>query len=592
MTITRPTEVKMVPRPNEELAAIRAQAGHLAVLTFEQTHRPETPDELRTRQDAYDTANGLLWALLIQVCEGEALTVIKSTPTRDGHAAWLALQEKYGEESQTMVMSMLLDLLNDKQGNKKVSEFVTEWRERLRRLADKEITFHPQLETVLFLNALGPSMQQYKTHHRITNATIVPAIYKEAIDFEKANGTESDEANNRQIAMQAHGSSKHATEGTRSNMPANMRACRYQRGCRAHKLGKCAFYHFTDHAPRDDRPRFSHYPKRYTPYTRRQPHGYKQPNRQDWQCGKCKQSNFAYRTKCFKCTAPKTSMHRAYATQETEDADAQEHQDEVEALREQLAEQQEQLDENLRQMEEAQRRADEADAGIDLFDQGGERAAMSEEQLEQAYVVEEVNTREAYLTQQTREARSNWIMMNGVGTDTKDNDRYMRHMNHEGRRAVMRWNRTHRQDAGTQQQQDSSATALETREEYVPERKRRRIRFKVDSGASRHFVGSAVDIDGRRPSDMNVMGAFGDSEQMEAQGELQGTCQSSTQEETNIRIPVQQHSKFESNLFSVKQAVNQGYKFVFDKEGSYLTTSDGTKVDLVDTHLGYELHLQ
>jgi len=38
--------------------------------------------------------------------------------------------------------------------------------------------------------------------------------------------------------------------------------------------------------------------------------------------------------------------------------------------------------------------------------------------------------------------------------------------------------------------------------------------------------------------------------------------------------------------------VNEGYSFVFDKEGSYLTTSDGTKVDLVDTHLGYELHLQ
>jgi len=342
--------------------------------------------------------------MLIQACEGEALTVIKSTPTRDGHVAWLALQEKYGEEPQTMVMSMLLDLLNDKQGNKKVSEFVTEWRERLRRLADKDITFHPQLETVLFLNALGPSVHQYKTHHRITNATIVPAIYKEAIDFEKANATESDEANNRQVAMQAH--DKRTSDEEKGNVPGHMRACRYQSRCRAHKLRKCTFFHFADnHHTRDDRPRASHYPRRYTPYSRRQPHGYKKPNRQDWQCGKCKQSNFAYRTKCYKRNTPKISMHPAYVTQETEGKDAQAHQDEVEALREQLAEHQEQLDDNLRQMEEAQRRADEADAGIDLFDQGGEQAAMSEEQPEHAYVVEEVTTREAYLASHAKSQR-------------------------------------------------------------------------------------------------------------------------------------------------------------------------------------------
>jgi len=495
MTNESPT-TKMLPLTNEELAVVRAQAGQHAILTYEQRHRPETPDELRKRQDAYTTANGLLWSLLVQVCEGEALTVIKSTPKSDGHAAWHALQEKYGEESQTMVMSMLLDLLNDKQGNKKVSEFVTEWRERLRRLSDKDITLHPQLETVLFLNALGPSMQQYKTHHRITNATIVPAIYKEAIDFEKASAPEEDEANNRQIAMQAHDSGRRANEGLERDMPPHMRACRYQEGCRAHKLGKCTFYHFTDVTPRrtrDTGTRPTHYPKRYTPYNRRhtgRDNMYGRAKRQDWTCAKCKTTNFSYRTKCFKCNKPKAHMHRAFEAQE-EGNENHTNQDELDALRAQLQEQQEQLDDNLHQMQEAQRRADEADAGVDLFDRGG----AEEEEHECAYVMEEVITRDRFLTREAQEARSEWIAMNGAGTDTTDNERYMRHVNHEGRRAVMKWNRIHRQDATPPPQQDSSGIALETQEENEPARKKRRIRFKVDSGASRHFVTSAVDIE-------------------------------------------------------------------------------------------------
>jgi hypothetical protein len=133
-------------------------------------------------------------------------------------------------------------------------------------------------------------------------------------------------------------------------------------------------------------------------------------------------------------------------------------------------------------------------------------------------------------------------------------------------------------------------TALATNEVHEPAQKRRRIRFKVDSGASRHFIGSSIAITNRRPSEMNVMGAFGESEQMEAQGELRGTYTHNNK--ATVNMPVQQHSKFASNLFSVKQAVNGGYSFVFNKKGSYLTTETGKKVDLVDTHLGYELHLQ
>ena len=113
------------------------------------------------------------------------------------------------------------------------------------------------------------------------------------------------------------------------------------------------------------------------------------------------------------------------------------------------------------------------------------------------------------------------------------------------------------------------------------------VHFVVDSGASSHFVGASVTLAGTQATNTAVDTADGTCIHVRKKGKFTGTVN-----DTTFDFEAKQHSKFKSNLFSVKKATEDGHRVVFSAHGSYIEHADGQRVPLDEHRNGWTLALE
>ena len=115
--------------------------------------------------------------------------------------------------------------------------------------------------------------------------------------------------------------------------------------------------------------------------------------------------------------------------------------------------------------------------------------------------------------------------------------------------------------------------------------------LKADSGADDHYVNGDTPLHGATAFNRQVHTAGSDSTlSVTEEGMLAGTAQS-TSGGVGIEIQAKKSEDFRYNLFSVRQAVRAGHAVVFAPGGSYIETTDGTRIPLRCTRSGWELHV-
>lgn len=635
----------------------------------------ETEKEFQERQKSWAAANLQVWEELVECAEDDALTTVTSVHRGDGRAAWSELINKYDAHSPTTLMGLLVSLIQMKQGTTPTLKFVTTWRETIRKLQTRSVVFHPALESVLFLSALGEHMKHYKRHCHLNGLLGVPMVYTNAIDFARTKLDESDEADNKGLAL--HTGERKRGRGNGDNWKER---CRYGAKCKHIKHGRCRFYHppaeiiAAKEEKRQDRSRSDTNEKR--------------PG--DWTCAnkKCRKSNFAFRSRCFTCNTKKPNtdfvkrkQHRAHMARENAASDDDEDDIDAEVKRlEALVQDQE------RQMQEAQQRCDEANIDVDLGfqcanvlvynvessddeDLSGWWEAESKELLQ--WDVNEVGAWGI-----VKEGPPNWPIsdemrrreyeeariLNGQFGPRTENKQTIERLQQEedaykaledihdeygetGRLAGEDSDMPRVQDAEVVHTHSADIAVVVRQREILqdtesvnepgetPPRdevereaasiKRRRLeavrdmreqwraetamnaemratkraKFLIDSGASSHFVNNKVRITRKEDSTSVVRTADGSEIDVMSKGLYTGTYNFQDNNDTddthhNFRMHVEQDYRFKKNLFSVKQAVNDGCKVVFQRGESYMQMQDGTKIPFENTSFGWEMQLE
>jgi hypothetical protein len=90
-----------------------------------------------------------------------------------------------------------------KQGDKKIPERVTSWKELLRRLQDAndDTNFSHTMICVLFLQSLNPSMAPFVTYTMMQETMQPNKVYQGAIEFEQSSKNGDDEAKTNGVAL-------------------------------------------------------------------------------------------------------------------------------------------------------------------------------------------------------------------------------------------------------------------------------------------------------------------------------------------------------------------------------------------------------
>ena len=111
--------------------------------------------ESRIKGVTWKKHNKRIYNELVEACVEDALEIVQNAPFNDGRAAWLKLEATYEGYSTATTMAQLIEFVNLKQGGQDIGAFVTKWQRLVRKLKDKDITFHPPVMAVLFLEALN-----------------------------------------------------------------------------------------------------------------------------------------------------------------------------------------------------------------------------------------------------------------------------------------------------------------------------------------------------------------------------------------------------------------------------------------------------
>jgi hypothetical protein len=112
--------------------------------------------------------------------------------------------------------------------------------------------------------------------------------------------------------------------------------------------------------------------------------------------------------------------------------------------------------------------------------------------------------------------------------------------------------------------------------------------FKIDSGASSHFGGSSLPITYMQHCNTNVQTADGAIINVIKKGTFTGV----TPQNNKLSFTVKKNKAFAHNLFSVKQATAEGYKFTFDADTAHMTCKKtGDAIPLQATRTGWNLNM-
>jgi hypothetical protein len=117
--------------------------------------------------------------------------------------------------------------------------------------------------------------------------------------------------------------------------------------------------------------------------------------------------------------------------------------------------------------------------------------------------------------------------------------------------------------------------------------------FKVDSGASSHYVNESVPLVDTKTIAHRV-GTADVNASIDVRTE-EGVCEAvaagGNGKGVSRRLEAKQSPQFSHNLFSVRQAVASGHKAVFAPGGSYIETRGGTRIPFSTTRTGWDLQL-
>lgn len=116
--------------------------------------------------------------------------------------------------------------------------------------------------------------------------------------------------------------------------------------------------------------------------------------------------------------------------------------------------------------------------------------------------------------------------------------------------------------------------------------------FKVDSGASSHYVNESVPLVDTKTIAHRVGTAdVNASINVRTEGVCKAVVTSGDGKGVPMRLEAKQSPQFSHNLFSVRQAVASGHKAVFAPGGSYIETRGGTRIPFSTTRTGWDLQL-
>jgi hypothetical protein len=110
--------------------------------------------------------------------------------------------------------------------------------------------------------------------------------------------------------------------------------------------------------------------------------------------------------------------------------------------------------------------------------------------------------------------------------------------------------------------------------------------MKADSGASCHYSNKKLKLSQHSADDSVVSIADGKHIHIDHKGQFNGT----TQNGDDISFTVKQSDAFAHNLFSIRQAVQDGHRAVFDSGSSYLENkSTGSRIPMHESASGWDI---
>ena len=113
------------------------------------------------------------------------------------------------------------------------------------------------------------------------------------------------------------------------------------------------------------------------------------------------------------------------------------------------------------------------------------------------------------------------------------------------------------------------------------------IRMSADSGASTHIVKASVPTTNRRPADVTVKVANGETVQVSKRATVLASSNGH-----DFDFTVLQDESFGMNLFSIKEATRNGYTAVFGKDKAFLHHNvTKQRIPFETTHGGWDLVL-
>lgn len=510
--------------------------------------RFETEIEYNIRIAPWHAHNRSLWSEIATVLHDEALTVGKRTTKGDGVGIWNELQTRYESTSISTQLALLVQLMDMKIHGGNVQTHVTTFRDIVAKLEGKNCGFNEVMTCVLFLKSLNAQFKQFVTYQMQKSTMDIFKLYKDAIEFAEVN------------LGQDESKQPHAMWGSENDKP---RACKFGPGCHHLAQGTCNFWHPDSHIQdhnhgqgRGGGGRGGGGSGRGNARGRGNRRGGGRNGgkgggrgggqdeiRDGWTCCKCNTRNYRWRNICYKCKFNRKQGGGAGTKRKFEQKEQVAYLAELEAK----------CTRQEGQMAVVKARVEASGASIECGYLAVEYASVTEEETGNAQITEpsvEVNSaniqdRIDALSEET----NSWSSM----STSQRSESFTRVAEHV---AAL---------AGTMR----AVTTV----------------WKADSGASSHFANKRVKLAHVRSDDTKVMIADGTSVEVDGVGQYVGTSG-----DHRLQMNVKQSEAFSHNLFSIRQAVKDGYRAVFDAEESYLQhRQTGDRIPMRSTASGWDV---
>ena len=211
--------------------------------------RPETPEELLSRQRGWLEGNKQLWGAIIEAVEGDAASVVTGARKSDGLHAYNLLKKRYESTSASSGLMVFFSLLTFNMSTS-LDKHVQLFKGRLQDLVPhKGWALNPMQTCSIFLRSLSPKFRPW-VQKTMTDADRNPSIlqdphrmYEQTIEWERTSMFASGEANNSGTALWTDGSQQSDTNIAKDRADKKRPVCRHWRKGNCTWGKQCKFRH-------------------------------------------------------------------------------------------------------------------------------------------------------------------------------------------------------------------------------------------------------------------------------------------------------------------------------------------------------------